>query len=73
MTDELRDWDEEGYEDDADLHATEGRRMGRPRPHKLAIAGLRLRSFAREAERDKARETWQAEGHKTDAWSVQRL
>lgn len=45
----------------------------RPRPHKLAIAGQRLRSFAREAERDKAREKWQEKGHQTAAWSVQRL
>lgn len=48
-------------------------RRGRPRPHKLAVAGKRLRSFAREADRDKAREKWQEKGHRTAAWSVQRL
>ena len=44
-----------------------------PRPHKLAIAGQRLRSFARESTRDEAREKWQEKGHRTAAWSVQRL
>ena len=48
-------------------------RRGRPRPHKLAVAGQRLRSFAHESTRDEAREKWQEKGRKTAAWSVQQL